>query len=208
MKFRPVLAVSVAIGLLLPGAFSYGQSRRLAFSIQAGGAGHEENNLNVALAGGLSLTVPMTKRLSVTAEIDYWNTGSQDSSYRKLNKGRLAVTPILLGVKYEFEGNGYFTPYAVAGAGYVGTKFHIGSPGSIPEVTIDQSVRSGWAAFFGGGVLWHLSAFWDFFTEIDYLIRTAPAQTVTCDQNLGTTIDDIWVNLHVVYWKFGLRFLF
>ena len=162
--------------------------------------------LNVGLAAGFGGAVPLTPRLSVTFEADSWGTRSQ-TSFRKLYNGHLRVRPFLFGLRYEFRGNGYFTPYAVAGAGYVETKFRIGSLPVIPDVTIDQSVRSGWAGYFGGGIVWRLSGFWDFFAEIDYLIRTAPGRTVVRDANTGLAIDDIMINLHVVYLKVGLRFL-
>jgi len=195
----------VAVLILGPAAFS--QSHRPALSLQAGGAGHEENNLHAGLAGGVGVAIPLAPRLALTAEIDYWGVRSR-TSHRKLYNGRLNVLPILLGLRYEFIGNGYFTPYAVAGGGFVGTKFRIGELPAAPDVTIDQSVRSGWAGYFGAGIQWRLSGFWDFFTEIDYLLRTAPAQTVTRGPDGVVARDDIWVNLKVVYWKFGLRFLF
>jgi hypothetical protein len=75
-------------------------------------------------------------------------------------------------------------------------------------VTIDQTVRSGWAAHLGLGARFRISDFWSFFSEIDYLIRTAPAQTIVRDLNSGVSKDDIWVNLHVVLLKFGGRFSF
>lgn len=193
--------------LLCFAASSFGQSRRVALSFQVGGAGHEENNLNVGLAAGMSLTVPLTPRLSLAVEADSWGTRSQ-TSFRKLYNGHLRVRPYLLGLRYDFGGNGYFQPYAVAGAGYIATKFQIGTLPAIPGLTIDQSVQSGWAAYFGGGVLWHLSGYWDFFSEIDYLVRTAPGRTVTADESTGLSSDDIWINLRVVYIKFGVRLLF
>ena len=195
-----------ALAVVCLGTSALGQSRRIALSLQAGGAGHEENNLNVGLAAGIGVATPLTPRLSVTFEADSWGTRSQ-TSFRKLYNGHLRVRPFLLGLRYEFRGNGYFTPYAVAGAGYVETKFRIGSLPVIPDVTIDQSVRSGWAGYFGGGIVWRLSGFWDFFAAIDYLIRTAPGRTVVRDANTGQATDDILINLHVVYLKVGVRFL-
>jgi len=185
---------------------AFGQTRRVALSLQAGGAGHEENNLNVGLAAGIGVAAPLAPRLSVTFEADSWGTRSQ-TSFRKLYNGHLRVRPFLLGLRYEFRGNGYFTPYASAGVGYIETKFRIGSLPVIPNVTIDQSVRSGWAGYFGGGIVWRLSGFWDFFAQIDYLIRTAPGRTVVRDAALGLATDDILINLHVVYMKVGVRFL-
>ncbi|MBN1938895.1 MAG: outer membrane beta-barrel protein [Candidatus Aminicenantes bacterium] len=199
--FAAALLASVCLG-----STAFGQSRRVVLSFQGGGAGHEENNLNVGLAAGFGLAVPLMHRLSVAFEADSWGTRSQ-TSHRKLYNGRLRVRPFLLGLRYEFEGNGYFSPYAVAGVGYIETKFWIGTLPAVPDVTIDQTVRSGWAGYFGAGIAWRLSGFWDFFAEIDYLIRTAPAKTFTQDVALGLTTDEIWVNLHVVYLKLGLRLL-
>jgi hypothetical protein len=197
---------AAVLAIVCLGTSSLGQSRRVALSLQAGGAGHEENNLNVGLAAGIGLAAPLTPRLAVTCEADTWGTRSQ-TSFRKLYNGHLRVRPFLLGLRYEFRGNGYFAPYAVAGVGYIETKFRLGTLPVIPDVTIDQSVRSGWAGYFGGGIVWRLSGFWDFFAEIDYLIRTAPGRTVVRDANIGLATDDIWINLHVVYLKIGLRFL-
>ncbi|MCX6565512.1 MAG: hypothetical protein NTW38_03675 [Candidatus Aminicenantes bacterium] len=207
MNSRFRFPITVGVALLLLGSATFAQSRRVAFSFQGGGAGHEENNLHVGLATGFAMTVPLTARLAVTAEIDHWATASR-SSFRKLYNGRLAVTPFLLGLRYEFGGNGYFVPYAVAGTGYVGTKFWIDPVVTLPEVTIEQNVRSGWGGYFGFGASWRLAALWEFFSEIDYLVRTAPCRTVVRDPNLRVTAEDIWVNLHVVYWKFGFRILF
>jgi len=206
---KPFLRAAAGIGimLILMGIPSFAQTKRVAFSLQAGGAGHEENNLNVGLATGLGLAVPVAPHLSMTAEIDHWRTGSR-TSFRKLYTGRLFLTPFLLGLRYDFAGNGYFAPYAVAGAGYVESRFHIGSIVFPPNETVKQNVRSGIAAYLGFGALWHLSAFWDFFTEINYLIRTAPAKTITVLTDQSVAVDKIWVNLHVVYLKLGVRFLF
>jgi opacity protein-like surface antigen len=201
---RMLAAACLTAGCLCPAVFA--QSHRMALSLQAGGAGHEENNLNVGLAAGVGMAVPLSPRLSLAFEADFWDTRSQ-TSYRKLYNGRLRVRPFLLGLRYEFRGNGYFTPYAVAGAGYVETKFRIGTLPVVPDTAISQSVRSGWAGYFGAGIVWRLSGFWDFFTEVDYLIRTAPGQTYVESAGLGGTTDDIWINLHVVYLKLGFRFL-
>jgi len=197
----------IAVALFISSAGAFAQTRRVAFSFQGGGAGHEENNLSVGLAAGFSLSVPIVSRLSLFAEIDHWRTGSR-TSYRKLYKGRLSLTPFLAGLRYDFPGNGYFSPYVLAGAGYVESRFRIGSPDIVPEVTTAQEVHSGAAFFFGGGAVWKLSGYWDFFTEMNYLIRTAPALTITTDSDRHIAVDRIWVNLHVVYWKFGVRFLF
>lgn len=195
------------VALFLSAAGIFAQTPRVAFSLQGGGAGHEENNLSVGLAAGCSLSVPIVARLSLVAEVDHWRTGSR-TSYRKLYEGRLSLTPFLAGLRYDFRGNGYFAPYVLAGAGYVESRFRIGSPDVVPEVTTRQEVGSGAAFFIGGGALWKLSGYWDFFTEMNYLIRTAPARTITTDAERNVAVDRISVNLHVVYWKFGLRFLF
>lgn len=197
----------IAAVLLAAAAPVLAQSPRIAFSFQGGGAGHEENNLSIGLAGGCSLTVPLFSRMSLVAEIDHWRTGSR-TSYRKLYQGRLSLTPVLAGLRYDFPGNGYFSPYVLAGAGYIGSRFRIGSPAVVPEATTRQEVLSGAAAFVGLGALWKLSGYWDFFTELNYLFRKAPARTITTDAEQNVDVDGIWVNLHVVYWKFGLRFLF
>jgi opacity protein-like surface antigen len=199
--------VLAGIALAVCASPAFAQTPRLAFSFQGGGAGHEENNLNVGLAAGFALAVPLTQRLSLVAEIDHWRTGSR-TSYRKLYAGRLSLTPFLVGLRYDFPGNGYFSPYVLAGAGYVESEFRIGSSTVVPDVTTRQDVRSGATAFIGFGALWKLSGYWDFFTEMNYLIRTAPARTITTDAAQNVAVDRIWINLHVVYWKFGLRFLF
>ncbi|MHB8055511.1 MAG: hypothetical protein ACYDH3_09725, partial [Candidatus Aminicenantales bacterium] len=166
MKSR-IFPVAAGLILIFFATAVFAQTRRVAFSFQAGGAGHEENNLNVGLATGCSLAAPLTSRLSLVAEIDHWRTGSR-TSFRKLYTGRLALTPFLLGLRYDFRGNGYYAPYAVIGAGYVESKFRIGSPTVLPDTTVRQAVRSGFAAYLGVGVLWKLSGYWDFFTEISY----------------------------------------
>jgi len=205
MKFRLRFAAGT-VGLLLAGA-AFAQTPRVTLAFQGGGAGHEENNLHVGLASGIGISAPLTRRLSATAEIDHWSTESRNS-FGKLHQGRLAVTPLLLGLRYEFRGDGYFVPYVAAGAGFIGTRFRIGPLITLPGVTIEQTVRSGAAGFIGGGASWRLSPFWEFFSEIDYLLRTAPGRTIVRDTNRDVSSTSLWVNLHIVYWKFGLRILF
>ncbi len=208
MKRRWILPAALGLVWILGGMPAAAQSPRPALALQAGGAGHEENNLHVGLASGFGFAFPLTPRLAATVEIDHWSTESRTSS-GKLYQGRLAVTPVLVGLRYEFRGNGYFAPYVVAGAGYVGTRFRIGSLVlSSPDTSVRQNVRSGGAGFLGLGASWRLSPLWEFFSEIDYLIRTAPGRTITRHPGGALSQADLWVNLHVVYWKFGLRFLF
>jgi opacity protein-like surface antigen len=197
----------VVFGILLLGGVSFARSQRFALHLQGGVAGHEENNLKTGLVSGFGLSIPISERFAVTAELDYWAARSR-SSFRKLYNGQLIVAPILLTLQYEFRPNAYFAPYAVVGGGFIYSKFRIGSLITIPEVSIDQTVRSGWAAELGVGARFWISDFWSFFSEIDYLIRTAPAQTIVRDLNSGISKDDIWVNLHVVLLKFGLRISF
>jgi hypothetical protein len=44
-----------------------------------------------------------------------------------------------------------------------------------------------------------------FFGEAAYLRRTAPAETIVEDMNLGTSVDEISVNLKAVFLRFGFR---
>ena len=199
--------VVLLLGFFLIGISSFAQNRRFSLHIQGGGAGHEENNLKIGLASGFGISIPISSNLSMTAELDYWETRSR-YSFRKLYNGHLTILPILIGLRYEFQPNAFFAPYVIVGGGYLFSKFRIGSLLTIPEVTIDQRIQSGWAGQLGVGACFALSNLWSFFSEFNYLLRTAPAQTIVRDMNLGVSTDDIWVNLHVVLLKFGFKFSF
>ncbi len=205
MKQRWILPAAFGLALILrnPGG---GPIPAADFRPAGRGAGHEENNLHVGLASGFGFAFP-DSRLAATVEIDHWSTEPRNS-FGKLRQGRLAVTP-----------RAGRSP--VANSAETAILFPTSPPGpdtsnpfpdriARPRLRIPRSGRmsAAGARLPGLGASWRLSPLWEFFSEIDYLIRTAPGRTITRHPGGALSQADLWVNLHVVYWKFGLRFLF
>lgn len=174
---------------------------------QVGGAFQEENNLRPGVETGFGFSYPLGKRFALSLEYLYWKSESKEFK-TKLYNGTLTLSPILISLQVDFLRNTFFFPYAFVGGGYLFTRFRIGKYISIPEIKIDQHVDAGPAFYFGLGARIAFSDSWSFVSEAAYLMRNAPGQTIISDMNKGVSSEDIWVNIHVVFLKFGLRFYF
>jgi len=205
VKARRSFALIFAIGLLIGTAF--GQSRRPSVFAQGGGAFHEENNLRPGVETGFGFSYPLGKRFSLSLEYLRWQSESKEFR-TKLYNGNLILSPVLLSLQFYFHRNTFFFPYGFLGGGYLFSRFKIGRYISIPEVKIDQHVDGGPAFYLGLGARIAFSETWSFLSEVDYLIRNASGETIISDMNKGVTREKIWVNIHVVFLKFGVRFYF
>ncbi len=200
-----ISALVLAFGLL--GGAVFGQSRKPSLFAQGGGAFHEENNLRPGVETGFGFSYPLGKRFSLS--LAYLNWKSESKEFRtKLYNGTLTLSPVLLSVQFDFLPNTFFFPYAFMGGGYLFSRFKIGSYVSIPEVKIDQRVDDGPAFYCGLGARIAFSETWSFSSEAAYLIRNASGETIIFDMNKGVSREKIWVNVHVVFLKFGVRFYF
>jgi len=195
----------LAFGLL--GGSVFGQSRKPSLFAQGGGAFHEENNLRPGVETGFGFSYPLGKRFSLSLEYLYWKSESKEFK-TKLYNGTLTLSPVLLSLQFDFHRNTFFFPFAFIGGGYLFSRFKIGSYVSIPEVKIDQRVDEGPAFYFGLGARIAFSETWSFLSEAAYLLRNASGETIISDMNKGVSREKIWVNIHVVFLKFGLRFYF
>jgi hypothetical protein len=197
--------LSVVLALCLMEAPAFAQSQRLSVLAQVGGAFHEENNLRPGVETGFGASYPLGTRFSVSLENLYWKCTSKEFR-TKLYDGTLTLSPVLLSLQYNFHRNKFFFPYAFMGGGYMFTRFKIGKYISIPEIRIDQRVDGGPAFYFGLGARIAFSKSWSFVAEAAYLMRNATGETIISDMNRGVSKEKFWVNLHVVFLKFGLRF--
>jgi len=205
VKTRRIVALIFAIGFL--SGMAFGQSRRPSFFAQGGGAFHEENNLRPGVETGFGFTYPLGKRFSLSLEYIHWR--SEAKEFRtKLYNGTLTLSPVLLTLQFDFHRNTFFFPYGFIGGGYLFSRFKIGSYISIPEIKIDQHVDEGPAFYLGLGARIAFSETWSFLSEVAYLIRNASGETIISDMNKGVSREKIWVNIHVVFLKFGVRFYF
>jgi opacity protein-like surface antigen len=205
VKTSRTLALIFAFVLL--GGPAFGQSRKPSFFAQGGGAFHEENNLRPGAETGFGFSYPLGQRFSLSLEYLYWKSESREFK-TKLYNGTLTLSPVLLTLQFDFHRNTFFFPYAFIGGGYLFSRFKIGSYVSIPEVTIDQRVDEGPAFYFGLGARIAFSETWSFLSEAAYLLRNACGETIIADMNKGVSKEAIWVNIHVVFFKFGIRFYF
>lgn len=197
-----LIPLVLALGLLSPLASA--QSERLSLFAQGGGAFHEENNLKPGVETGFGISYPLGDRFSLGLEFMVWQSRSKEFP-TKLHNGTLTLSPVFVSLQYNFHRNKFFFPYAFIGGGYMFTHFKIGHYISIPEIKIDQRVAEGPALSFGLGARIALRETWSFFSEAAYLIRNAAGETIFTDMNRGVTKENIAVNLHVVFLKFGLR---
>ena len=205
MKLKPLMAAA----LILAAAAGPGLAAqsRFSFAIQGGLAGQEENNLGLALQGGVGFGANLGRGFSLTGEAAFWRSHSR-TSFRKLYEGTLALLPVLVSVRYEFRPNAYFIPYALAGGSYVFVRYRLGRVEAQPGVRVGQLVEGGPALHLGLGVRVPLTWKTSFFGEATYIMRRAPAETTFWGADGALRRDAIWVNLHIVLVKFGVRFFF
>jgi len=181
-----------------------GQRKNMVMQGHAGFAFQEEGNLRPGLEMGIGFAFSCIPRFWLSVEFSRWKSESRTAP-GLLFDGTVTVSPILLCLQYDFLNNRFFVPYALVGGAFVFTKFEIDPMITIPEVKINQSIENGPSFYFGLGARIPIARTASFFSEVSYLIRTAPGKTLTDDMNLGRSEDPIVVNLRTVFLKFGLK---
>jgi hypothetical protein len=190
--------------LLVASAGPARAQHRFILRAQAGYAFPEENKHRGGAETGFGVVVPVAGRTSLVLEVMRWSVRSLGSP-GKLYAGSLEISPVAAALRFELLRNQFFFPYAFAGAAVVFTRFEIGPYLSIPELKIDQKIENGVALFFGLGARLAITPALSFVSEAAYLPRTAPAQTIITDMNLGAKTEDIVANLRTVLFRFALE---
>ena len=202
---RPIVALILAAALFLPAPLAaHLPQRGFGVQFQGGYAFPEENKHRGGPQTGFGIFLPAGGRMSLSFEFMRWAVRSLGSP-GKLYAGRIEVSPIAASLRVEFLRNQFFFPYGFAGAAYVFSRFEIGPASAVPQVRIDQKIENGWAPYLGLGARLALSRTLSFTSEVAYLARTAAAQTVITDANLGIGTEDITANLRTVFMKLGFQ---
>lgn len=201
---RSVVALILVAALLPAPLAAHPPQRGFGIHVQGGYAFPEENKHRGGPETGFGIFLPVAGRMSVSFEFMRWTVRSLGSP-GKLYAGRIEISPIAASVRLEFLRNQFFFPYGFAGAAFVFTRFEIGPVVSIPEVKIDQKIKDGWAPYLGIGARLALTRTLSFTSEVAYLARTAAAQTIAADMNLGVSTEDFTANLRTVFLKFGFQ---
>jgi hypothetical protein len=189
-------------------AIMFAQYGRLALHAHGGYSFPESGGLHGEFESGFGVSYPILGgRLSLSVEFSHWTSLTKPAK-GVLYNGTVSVSPIIFCLQGEFLQNPFFIPCAFAGGAFVFTRFEIGSYASIPEVRIDQQIANGPAFYFGLGARIPLNPTLSFFSEVSYLMRSAPGKTTYRDMNLGVSSADFRLNLRTVFLKFGLKLFF
>lgn len=183
----------------------FSQSERPALQLNGGLIIPKEENLQSGLESSFGLALPLGKNISLAVEFAYAKSSTKEEG-NKLHNGTLTLTPFLIAVQYEFCQEKSFSPYFSLGAGYIFSSFKIGSYISIPEIRINQKVKSGIGCQFGGGVRFKLTKALSLLCEADYFIRRASAETIISDMNFGVSFKYFSIDLNALLLKLGLKY--
>lgn len=195
------------IGLAFP-AIGSAQRGRLALQAHGGYSFPESGSLHGEFESGFGVSYPILGgRLSLCVEYSHW-TSLSNRAKGVLYNGTVSASPIIICLQGEFLRNPFFIPCAFAGGAFVFTRFKIGSYASAPETRIDQRITDGPAFYFGLGARFPLNSTLNFFSEVSYLMRSAPGKTTYRDMNQGVSASDFRLNLRTVFLKFGLKLFF
>ncbi|MGB8952353.1 MAG: hypothetical protein WCC06_06785, partial [Candidatus Aminicenantales bacterium] len=165
------------------------------------------NNLDSGIQSGFGFNFPIDQKFFLSLEFDYWKNAAHEER-EKLYNGKLTLTPIWTSLHYDFWRGKNITSYFFIGVGYVFASFKIGEYISIPEVQMNQKVKSGWGYRLGSGVRLKLSRDFCVYGELSYWLRNAEAQTVISDMNLGISTHEFSVHLDAVWIQLGILYYF
>ncbi|MBM3293061.1 MAG: hypothetical protein FJY82_00905 [Candidatus Aminicenantes bacterium] len=202
MVIVKIMAALLAAAAAAPPALA--ERSLFSLAVQGGLAGQEENNLRPAPEAGVGLGLNLGRGISLNGDVAFWQSRSR-TSFRKLHEGTLTVSPLSISLRWELRPNAYFIPYLLAGGSYVFASHRLSAEAAAAGGRVEQRVESGTAFHLGLGARVPLTWRMSFFGEAAYVMRRAPGQTLTWEANQPVRRDDIWVNLHIVLLKFGLR---
>jgi len=198
-----ILIIAFIVGLAGPAA-SAQTDNHTSVRVQSGAGIPVQEYVNIHLVSGLGITVPLRQRLALSLDLGYW-TSPVDEVLKKFYEGQLKAFPLTASLRFIFSHQKRANPYVFAGAGYVFCSFETGGIITIPEITIDQSVKNSLCLQAGLGIDFPISRSAGFFAETGYFHRKTTGITTIVDLNSGTTTEEFSANLSSWTFQVGFR---
>jgi len=182
-----------------------GKKTRISLEIQAGAGIPAEDYLDTHAVSGFGVTIPLKKRLLLCLDLGYWKSAVEGVP-TKFYDGHLKAFPFLASLQFSPSHQSRVNPYAFLGGGYIISSFSMKDIITIPEITIEQSVKNGLCLRAGLGIGIPISSSWGVFTEAAYFYSEATGVTTIIDLNFGTSTREFPVNLHAWIFQIGIKY--
>jgi outer membrane protein W len=178
---------------------------QLSFEVQGGAGIPAEESLNTHVVSGFGVTIPMEKRLSLSLDLGYWRSNVEEAP-DKFHDGHLKAFPLLASLQFFLSRQNRVNPYVFLGGGYIFCSFEMEDIITIPEITIDQSVKSGSCLQAGFGIGVPISRSFGLFTEAIFFYRKTKGITTIADLNFGISTKEFPVNLSAWIFQIGIKY--
>lgn len=179
---------------------------KLSLDIQTGARFPTEDYLKTHVVLGFGIAFPLKQRLYISLDLGYWN-GPVEDNPDKFYDGRFKSFPFLVSLQYFFVRQKRVNPYVLLGAGYVINSFDMKDIITIPEITIEQSIKNRPCFQVGIGIDAPLSRSFGLFTEAAYFYNRSTGITKISDLNFGTSIEEYPVKLQSWTFQIGIRYV-
>jgi len=176
-----------------------------AVEVQAGIGIPSEDCLHTHVVSGFGITFPLKQRLFLSLDLGYWKSTVEEVP-NKFYDGHLKAFPLLASLQFFLSRQKRVNPYAFLGAGYIFCSFEMEEIITIPEITIDQSVKNGLCFKAGLGIDVAISQSIRIFTEATYFHRKTMGITTISDLNFGTSTEEFPVKLHSWIFQIGIKY--
>jgi hypothetical protein len=181
------------------------KNARPSLEVQAGAGIPEEDCLNTHVASGFGLTIPLKKRLSLSIDLRYCKIPVKEVP-TKFYDGHIRAYSFLASLQFSLLRQNRVNPYVLIGGGYIFSSFTMKDIITIPEITIDQSVKNGFCLQGGLGIDLTILHSWRVFTEVAYFYRKTSGITTITDLNFVTSTRKFPVNLQAWIFQIGIKY--
>jgi len=181
------------------------KNARMSLEVQTGAGIPAEDYLDIHAVSGFGVTIPLKKRLSLCLDLGYWKSAVEEVP-TKFYDGHLKAFPFLASLEFSLSRQNRINPYVFLGGGYIFSSFSMKDIITIPEITIDQSVKNGLCFRAGLGICIPISLSWGVFTEASYFYREATGITTITDLNFGTSTREFPVNFRAWIFQIGIKY--
>jgi hypothetical protein len=185
--------------------FAYSE-QGIRIKVQAGAGIPTEDYLDTHIVSGLGFSISLEKRLSLSFDLGYWKSTIEQVP-AKFYDGRLKAFPLLASLQLFLLRQNTVNPYVFLGCGHIFSSFAMQDIVTIPEITIDQDIKSG-PIFQGGfGIDVHISRTLGVFAEAGSFRRKTTGVTTITDLNSGTMTQEFPINLNAWIFQIGIKCL-
>ena len=182
-----------------------GKTIHPSIEVRVGAGIPVEDYLHTHIFSGFGATIPLKRRLSLSLDLGYWRSTVEEIP-DKFYDGHLKAFPLLASFQFFFSRHERINPYIFIGGGYIFCSFTMQDIITIPEITIDQTVKSGPCVDAGIGIDVIVSHSFGIRAEATHFFRKTTGITTITDINFGTSTREFPVNLNAWIFRIGIRY--